>query len=151
MSTKLRQLQEPELAAASALCLRSKAHWGYDEAFLRKCIPELTLTQADLKNDAIVAAEEAGSLVGIAHVLQEEAHYHLDKLFVDPNSMGTGTGRALFEWALKAATAMGADELLIDADPGAAAFYERMGCLSDGKIASSVFPGRFLPRYKYVF
>ena len=151
MTTKLRKLLAPELAAASTLCLRSKAHWGYDQAFLRKCIPVLTLTEDDLENDAIVAAEHGHNLVGIVHVLQEGPHYYLDKLFVDPERMGTGTGKTLFEWALQTAKTLGAKELLIDADPGAAAFYERMGCIHDGQVASSVFVDRFLPRFKYIF
>lgn len=151
MPTKLRKLLESELRAASELCLRSKAYWGYDQAFLNKCIPALTLTAEDLKSGSVVAAEKAGELTGIAHLLMEGTDLYLDKLFVDPSQMGSGTGKTLFEWALGTARAIGASELLVDADPGAAAFYERMGCVSDGKVASTCIAGRFLPRFKYVF
>ena len=150
MSIKLRELQEPELTTASELCLRSKAIWGYDEVFLKQCIPALTLTAADLQDGFVVAAEKAGEIAGIAELLMEGTDLYLDKLFVDPGHMGTAIGKALFEWAVREAKAMGVSELLINADPGAATFYKRMGCVSDGKLASTAIPGRFLPRFRYV-
>ena len=42
----LRAARPEEAAAISALALRSKAHWGYDEAFLAACRAELTWTAA---------------------------------------------------------------------------------------------------------
>lgn len=38
--------------------------------------------------------------------------------------------------------------MTIDADPGAADFYRRLGAIDDGVAASTVIPGRFLPRLK---
>ena len=49
---------------------------------------------------------------------------------------------------VEAAVNRGAKVMMIDADPGAADFYRRMGAVDDGVIASTVIPGRFLPRLK---
>ena len=44
MSSSLRPARIEDLEALSALCLRSKAHWGYDAAFMAAWGQELTLT-----------------------------------------------------------------------------------------------------------
>ena len=88
---KLRAPTEGELAEASALCLRSKAHWGYDDDFMRKCREELTLTPDDLSRDPVVVARSGGDMVGVAQISVGERCY-LEKLFVDPKAMGGGVG-----------------------------------------------------------
>lgn len=42
----LRRARASDAAALSALALISKAHWGYDEAFMQACHDELTYTAA---------------------------------------------------------------------------------------------------------
>ena len=44
--------------------------------------------------------------------------------------------------------AFGATELYIEADPFAAAFYERMGAVRVGEVPSASIPGRVLPAYR---
>ena len=41
---RIRRARGREAAALSALAMRSKAHWGYDAAFMAACRAELTLT-----------------------------------------------------------------------------------------------------------
>ncbi|MEM8726472.1 MAG: hypothetical protein AAGE86_13220, partial [Pseudomonadota bacterium] len=45
-----------ELANASSLCLRSKAHWGYDAGFIDACREELSLKPTDLQNSKVMVA-----------------------------------------------------------------------------------------------
>lgn len=72
----------------------------------------------------------------------------LDKLFVDPTALGGGIGRRLFDWSVDTALRKGAKVMTIDADPGAADFYRRLGAIDDGVTASTVIAGRFLPKLK---
>jgi GNAT superfamily N-acetyltransferase len=146
---KLRPLLGNELALASQLCLRSKGYWGYDEAFLDACKLELTLTESDLKNDPIIVAEDDRGMAGLAHVSTDESGCYLDKLFVDTDRIGQGVGQVLFEWSTKAARGLRASELIVEADPGAAPFYEKMGCIPAGQAASGSVGGRVLPRFVY--
>lgn len=146
MSLTLRQPNESDLAAASRLCLRSKGYWGYHEAFLTMCAEELTLTEADLARDRIVIAEEQDGMAGVAQVSQDQAGCYLEKLFVDTDRIGQGVGRILYDWAIKTARELGAHELIVEADPGAVPFYERMGCVHAGEATSGSIPGRTLPR-----
>lgn len=143
---QLRSPERHELSAASALCLRSKAHWGYDAAFMARCAPELTLTDVDLTRDEVVVALADGELAGVAQVSSGDEGCFLEKLFVDPARMGRGVGRRLFEWAVDAAVARGAREMIVEADPGAVPFYLAMGCARAGDAPSGSVPGRRLPR-----
>ena len=147
MHLQLRPLRKSELAEASELCLRSKAHWGYDEKFLEACREELTLHEVELATDPIIVAEDNEGIAGIAHVTCDGAECYLDKLFIEPNRIGKGIGRVLYGWALDAARGLGAHELVIEADPDAKSFYAKMGATSAGQSESESVPGRFLPRF----
>ncbi|MFK0275104.1 GNAT family N-acetyltransferase [Ensifer sp. NPDC090286] len=144
----LRTPQPEEANVLSDLCLRSKAVWGYDEAFLEACRPALTLTADDWTDSDLQVATDGGRIVGLAQVRGSGNHVELDKLFIEPEARAAGIGRRLFDWCVAAARRRGATVMTIDADPGAADFYRRMGAVDDGVVASSVIPGRFLPRLK---
>jgi hypothetical protein len=47
------------------------------------------------------------------------------------------------------ARAEGASAVLLDADPNARPFYERMGCMVTGWKESSELPGRRRPQMRY--
>jgi len=142
---KLRPPKQHELAALSALCLRSKAVWGYDQAFLDDCRAELTIRVDELTSSSLCVAEHDGALVGVAQVTVAGDTADLQKLFVEPQAIGLGIGKALFEWASSTAKSLGARHLTIDADPGAAGFYRKMGAIEHGTIASGSIPRRRLP------
>lgn len=135
-----------ELGALSRLCLRSKAHWGYDAAFMAACEAELTLSEADLA-DEIILLEGPDGLAGLAQVSFDQTDCYLEKLFIDPARMGRGYGRVLYDWAVAAACRLGATEMIIEADPDAAPFYTRMGAVRAGHAPSGSVAGRPLPRF----
>src|SRR5437660_617765 len=124
---KLRPPEAHELALLSDLCLRSKAVWGYDQAFLDACRAELTIHADELASSALCVAEHDGALVGVAQIVVHGDVADLSKMFVEPSVIGLGVGKALFEWASSAAKNLGAHRLTIDADPGAVGFYRKMG------------------------
>jgi GNAT superfamily N-acetyltransferase len=128
------------------LCLRSKAVWGYDAGFIEACRHELTIEPGDLQSSSIVVAEEDGKIVGVAQIRVTEGEADLSKLFVEPAVMRGGVGRALFLWAVDQARRKGAHRLTIEADPGAAPFYRRMGAEDCGLASSGSIPGRKLPK-----
>lgn len=142
----LRAPQPHELQAASELCLRSKAHWGYDADFMAACEVELTLSAEDLSRDMVVLAFADEEIAGVAQVSFDEDGCFLEKLFVDPSLMGKGIGRALFEWSCSAARQLGAEQMVIEADPDAVPFYLAMYCREAGFASSGSIPGRTLPR-----
>lgn len=148
---KLRRPEAHELPQLSALCLRSKAVWGYDQAFLDACRTELTIRADELETTALCAAEHDGALVGIAQITVDGRDADLQKMFVEPGMMGLGVGKALFAWAISSAKNLGARQMTIDADPGAVGFYKRMGAVEHGSAQSGSIPGRVLPRLQIEF
>ncbi len=134
----------------TALCVRSKAHWGYDAAFMKKSASALLVSEADIAaGRVLVAFDAAGRTIGVACVRPEGETADLDVMFVDPPAIGSGAGRVLFEAAVALARALGSRRMTILADPNAAAFYERMGAHFLHNAPSDAIPGRTLPIYEY--
>jgi len=135
-----------EFAALAALCLRSKAHWGYDQAFLEACRGMLEVDPEQATAGLAQVAERDGAVAGIVQVSLAGDEAELDLLFVAPEAMGNGVGRALLAWACDAARAHGARRLVILSDPAARAFYERCGAVFQGMAPSdAAIRGRTLP------
>ncbi len=146
------QIAVPDTDMAEALtsiCLRSKAHWGYPEKYMQIWEPELTVSADMIASGNLMAAFDGGRPVGVAEIAVDRQEGSLEKLFVDPTYMGLGAGRLLFEWSAKRCRELGAEVLLIEADPGAEKFYLRMGAKRIGERASATVPGRKLPFLRY--
>jgi len=135
-----------EAEALTALCVRSKAHWGYDIKFMRLSKASLAVSDADIASGRVLVAESGGLVFGMVRV---DPNGELGMMFVDPTAMGRGAGRALFTAAIALARRLGAQTMLILADPNAAPFYERMGARFVKQAPSDVIPGRTLPLYEY--
>ena len=141
----LRNIRPDEISVLTELCLRSKAVWGYDEDFMRACRNELTLRPEELETSHFQVAERDRIAIGLAQIKMVGRDADLARLFVEPALLGAGFGRLLFEWAAATARNLGADGITIEADPGAAPFYERMGARQVGFAPSQSIPGRMLP------
>lgn len=149
MSLVVRQARLEELPGLSELCLRSKAVWGYDQAFLEACRSELTLRPEDLRTTLVAVVEGASGVVGVVQLKVVAAEADLLKLFVEPRTLRRGLGSLLFGWAIEQAKRMGAIRLLIDSDPDAALFYRGLGAYDVGVAPSGSIPGRLLPRLAF--
>jgi GNAT superfamily N-acetyltransferase len=142
---QLRDVRQNELSHLDGLCLRSKAVWGYDDAFMAACRAELTLHPDELRTTQIQVAQRDATAVGLAQLKVSGGDAELMKLFVEPALLGSGIGRLLFGWALERARSLGAVRMTIEADPGAVPFYQRMGARQTGLAPSQSIPGRMLP------
>jgi GNAT superfamily N-acetyltransferase len=106
----------------------------------------LTLHPDELQSTSLQVAERDATAVGLAQVKLIGTDADLLKLFVEPAWLGSGIGRLLFAWATATARDLGATRMIIEADPGAAPFYQRMGAHYAGFAPSQSIPGRMLPR-----
>jgi GNAT superfamily N-acetyltransferase len=143
----LRAAQPDEVTALSELALRSKAHWGYDAAFLDACRDELTLHAGHLTTGVVVVPEVDGAIAGFSRLtaLGDDGTAEADMLFVAPEHIGAGVGHALFTRVREDAVAHGCTTLRIEADPNALGFYEREGAVRTGEVPSASIAGRALP------
>ena len=94
----------------------------------------------------VSVAEHDGKPIGVAQLKVVDDEADLLKLFVDPNALRSGTGKALLAWVTDIARKLGARRLTIEADPDAAPFYRRMGAYDVGQAPSGSVPGRMLPK-----
>lgn len=143
--TLLRTPSVDELPEVSALCLSSKAHWGYDAEFIAACVEELTVRPEELESSHLVVLDSENGLSGMCQLGIDGPSADLLKLFVAPNQMGLGHGRRLMDWAIASAREQGARRMTIEADPFAESFYLRAGAHRIGQVPSVAIPGRNLP------
>jgi ribosomal protein S18 acetylase RimI-like enzyme len=141
----IRRAQPTEAAGLSELALRSKAHWGYDDAFLEACRDVLTLSPADVEAGAVFVAEFDGAPAGFYRLGGGPPEAELEDLWVDPETMGRGVGSALLAHAAASARKRGCTSVLVESDPHAEGFYRSQGAQRVGERTSSVDEGRQLP------
>ena len=145
--TAIRRARPGEAEQLSSLARRSKAHWGYDPEFLRRATAELTITSLAITEHQVWVIENDGRIIGFYRVIPGEPAV-LEDLWLEPEAIGSGHGRRLWEHAVGVARAGGASAMELDAEPNAMGFYERMGAVRVGVTASPVVPGRELPRMR---
>lgn len=145
----VRPARPDEAAAISDLAMRSKAHWGYDAAFLEACREELTWTAEAIGREDVLVDDEGGRLLGATARTGPAPDGRLWAVFVDPAAHGRGRGRALLEALLARARADGYASLTIGADPNAEGFYRAVGAERIGAVPSDTAADRMLPLLRF--
>lgn len=89
---RVRQAEISEVEGLTALCRRSKAHWGYDAEFMRRSADALAVKPAAIAQGLVVVADDGGVPKGVAAVepMEEDGVFDLSLLFVEPDAMGRG-------------------------------------------------------------
>lgn len=124
-----------EAAQLTGLVVRSKAHWGYSAEFIAQAAPELTVTEEEIADGKVSVAELDGRPVGVS-VLDLSDPPELVALFVEPDLIGKGVGRALLKHELARAQSAGVESVLIESDPNAEPFYRSQGAVPTGHRTS---------------
>ena len=139
-SRVLRLARAEECTGLSALALRSKAHWGYDDAFVQACRTGLAVDPEAARAGRVVVLVEADTPLGFYALAPGErpGETELSLLFVEPAAIGHGIGRALWEHAVAKARADGAKRLKIESDPFAVSFYHAVGATLTGEVRAGV-------------
>ena len=141
----IRKATIDEAGYLSELSFRSKAYWGYSEAFMEACRKDLTILPEDILSSIIFVLEDDKVIKGFIGLEIEDGSCLLSNLFIDPNEIGKGYGRRLWLHMLEVAKELNVHSILIHSDPYAEDFYLAMGARRIGEIESTVFEGRKLP------
>lgn len=138
------------------IAIASKAHWGYDQAFMEQCAAELTINEAFISDSShrvyVACCHESDLLLGfyaMAPVQERQGEAELEALFVLPSQIGSGIGSRLFRHCCAQARGLGYEKLTIQSDPFAEDFYSRMGAKKIADKASQSIPNRTLPLMQF--
>lgn len=148
-AVRIRPALPEEADRLSDLALRSKAHWGYDEEFMRNCAAELTFSGEAISVNPTFAVECEGRVLGF-YMLERrgKGEVELEALFVEPDAIGQGYGKKLMRHAQKTALEMGCRTVIIQGDPHAEPFYASIGARRIGTRPSASIVGRELPLFR---
>ena len=109
------------------IAVAAKAHWGYDEDWVRGWAAQGDFSPEALAAKPVLVADLGGRALAFAALLPEGDVCVLDDLWVDPDWIGRGIGTRLFEACVQRAGDIGAKRLEWEAEPNAVGFYEKLG------------------------
>jgi len=148
VTRRIRRAQPDEADALRELAHRSKAYWPYSHEFLELVRPLLTLESHEVADSDVWVLEVDEEVAGWHRVTRHGARAELEDLWLEPEFIGSGFGRILFEHAAGVARRHGAERLEWDAEPYAEGFYRAMGGEEIGRTQSDALAGRTLPRMR---
>lgn len=144
---KFRPARPEDCVGLTDLALRSKAHWGYDAAFMEACVPVLTIHRDMLANGETWLCERDELLLGFYTFIPGYGAGRVECMFVEPAAIGSGVGRIMWQHMTGRAIAHRVPVLEVESDPNAVPFYEAMGMKVVGERPSTAVD-RMLPFLK---
>jgi len=146
-SCAFRPARPEEARTLTELALRSKAHWGYDEAFMRLARAAMEISPELIARSVTFVAERGRELVGFYMLVEESEGPTLQELWIEPAAIGSGFGRKLWAHMRESARRAGFRVVRLVSDPNAAGFYVKMGARHVGDLESVGVKGRWLPLF----
>jgi ribosomal protein S18 acetylase RimI-like enzyme len=145
---RIRPARVHEADLLSDIAIRAKGHWGYSPADLARWHGELVVAPSAIAARPTWVAQIDEPVVGFYQLQAGAAQWALEHLWVLPEGMGQGVGRALLRHAVRLAADRGAIALAIDADPHAEPFYLACGARRVGAVVAPVqgHPERVRPQ-----
>lgn len=147
MDLRFRHARVDERRALEALQLRASLVWEEYRASLLAHPDAIELPDDQLRDGRVRVAERDGRVVGFSVVLPTAPGIvELDGLFVEPDAMRGGVGRALVEDAL--AQLPDARVMQVVANPRAEEFYVRVGFTRIGEAPTRFGPALRMQRIR---
>jgi GNAT superfamily N-acetyltransferase len=135
---EIRRAEPDDASALTRIAFAAKGHWGYPEHWMEHWREGLTITPEFIRRNEVYVAIVEEQPAGFYALVGEGRRIVLEHLWVLPERMGAGVGRALFDHATGRAAALGAGVVGIEADPNAEGFYLRMGARRVGEIVYEI-------------
>lgn len=139
-------------AVLTEIALAAKRHWAYPEEWIDAWRDSLTIRPETIASNETYIAMEQDRAAGFYQLTTDNEGLRLEHLWILPDAIGRGFGRALFEHAVARGKAFGASSFQIESDPNAESFYLRMGARRIG-VNETILNGvsRQLPALLYAF
>jgi GNAT superfamily N-acetyltransferase len=117
------------------IAVAAKAHWGYPQRWMEMWQLTLTVEPETIRDQQVYVIRQEGVPIAFYALIGKVPALDLDQLWVRPEWIGKGLGKALVEHALALAVQMGAEKVDVQAEPHAEGFYLRMGARRVGEFA----------------
>jgi len=142
----IRRARPGDARELTALAHAAKRHWRYPARWIRRWRSDLTVTAAFVARHPVYCALRDGEVLGFYALsrARDAGELELEHMWVRPDLVRAGVGRALFAHLVRRMRTLRATRLRIVSDPNAEGFYRRMGAVRVG-AAPSLPRGRRLP------
>ncbi|MGI8733344.1 MAG: GNAT family N-acetyltransferase [Pyrinomonadaceae bacterium] len=145
----IREASSEEATELTRIAHEAKRHWGYPEHWLKRWEADLTITPDFILNNHVYVAEDENQLSGFYALSVKADKAELEHMWVAPDCIGTGVGKALFIAAMQKASELQLRAVEISSDPNAEGFYQKMGAHRVGEtLADLDDEPRVLPRLR---
>ena len=150
VTVAIRRADSSDAEQLTAIAHAAKRHWGYPEKWIERWQTDLTITPEFIADNEVFVAIVNDSIAGCCALVITDALAELEHMWIKPEHMGSGVGRALFEHARDRARELQLPVLELSADPNAEGFYERMGAKRIANLPASMngAAARVLPRMR---
>ncbi len=146
---KIRRAKSEEAALLTQIAHAAKRHWGYPEEWIQRWRDDLTITPEFIAANEVFVAEIDGEIAGCCALIVNGSLAEIEHMWIKPEQMRRGVGRALFTHAKSQAEDQSARLIELSADPHAEDFYARMGAKRIGEVAAAMDDNpRVLPRMR---
>ena len=147
MNVQIRRAAPDEADVLTEIAHAAKRHWGYPENWIQQWKADLTITPEFIARNEMYVAMNGEEILGCCAIAFSESMAELEHMWIRPEHIGNGVGRALFLHVKERAAQLKIPALEISADPNAEGFYERMGATRIGEVRSEIEgKPRVLPR-----
>ena len=149
MDMQIRRAWPDEASTLTAIAHAAKRYWNYPEEWIERWRADLTITPDFIAGNEVFVAIVMDEIAGCCALVLNDSFAEIEHMWIRPEHMGTGVGRALFEHARDRAVALQLPTLELSADPNAEGFYKRMGAARIGEVRADMDgKARLLPRMR---
>ena len=149
MRIEIRRAKPEEADTLTEIAHAAKRHWKYPESWIEQWRTDLTISGEFIGTQEVFVATINGAVAGCCALVVTNSLAEIEHMWIRPEQMGSGVGRALFEYVSARALERGANVIELSADPYAEGFYARMGARRIGEVVADMDgQSRVLPRMR---
>lgn len=148
-SEHIREAKPDEFLDLNELAANSEAHWGYDEVFLNEFRTFYAINAEYLSENPTYVYLRDNQIVAFYSLVLKGRFCELEYFYVRSDFIGKGIGAALWDHMLKRCSLLEIEVITLVTNPEAKGFYEKMGAIHSGEIASFLKKDRLIPKFYY--
>jgi GNAT superfamily N-acetyltransferase len=144
MNFTIREAQENDAGQLSEIALEAKRFWDYPDDWLKLWADIFTITPEFIRKHKVLVAADNSSLLGFIAISINAENAEVEHMWVLPEYVKNGIGKNLLNEVIKLCRSNHIKKIIIESDPNAKGFYEKMGAKHIGYVDSIPKP-RKLP------